>query len=400
MIEASGEYIAVRESISQEDLHEILKNIISSLRVLIEFNATETGLRDLTGKLIEDSLFAFIRSPFDSVKICQLLLQCEVLDVHQRNCWGQTVLNQIMSRCFEGKMLDEPLRKPNLVRFLARNGADLDSCDDEGFTPLHYAILYGDVESVELLLELGANPTKRVNGSTPTHYAFGKPFVPRGPIMRKIMGRLRVQYNRLIIDGTDSRRGYKRRLKPKLDGKDSWFNKYVKGDYEKSRRNFVTRVGKRGWHPLSTCAAPALKMQTDIEWPGDESSSDEWSDVESFGDESSGDINPSTMSLDARNRMWHITILLHAHENDSMDENGMTPRQIAESLGLFKHDEPVSLEEAKQRHSDIAGRTFNYYNHMLYKTWLHWRENGKCPQICQICYTFPPPLLDRAISDK
>ncbi len=52
-------------------------------------------------------------------------------------------------------------------------GDDIDSQDSEGYTPLHTAIVFGNLEIVKTLLWRGANPNhnNNVNKNTPLHLA-------------------------------------------------------------------------------------------------------------------------------------------------------------------------------------------------------------------------------------
>ena len=48
--------------------------------------------------------------------------------------------------------------RPEMIRLLARHGADLNTQDRKGRTPLHRATYEGRVEAAEALLEAGADP--------------------------------------------------------------------------------------------------------------------------------------------------------------------------------------------------------------------------------------------------
>ncbi|KAK9500655.1 hypothetical protein O3M35_001882 [Rhynocoris fuscipes] len=51
----------------------------------------------------------------------------------------------------------------------------VDTCDDRGFTVLHVAAMFGQFQTVDLLLNMGAKPNKAdYKGSTPLHYACAK----------------------------------------------------------------------------------------------------------------------------------------------------------------------------------------------------------------------------------
>jgi ankyrin repeat protein len=55
----------------------------------------------------------------------------------------------------------------DLVKFLIDDGADLNSMDDDGNTPLIHAILLNNVHMVELLLNYGADPNIEIDRTTP-----------------------------------------------------------------------------------------------------------------------------------------------------------------------------------------------------------------------------------------
>ncbi|KAI0097806.1 hypothetical protein GGR51DRAFT_539814 [Nemania sp. FL0031] len=77
-------------------------------------------------------------------------------------------------------------------------GSDLNTVDKSEMTPLLWAIFYGNFDLAKLLIELGADPVKEINGATAVHYAFGKPFSRRGPVVKKAMEALWDQLVRLV----------------------------------------------------------------------------------------------------------------------------------------------------------------------------------------------------------
>ena len=59
-----------------------------------------------------------------------------------------------------------------LIAFLASNGVDLDTVEDDGLTALHFAVKCGNLASVKELLSRGANPlVKDVHGRNAAHYS-------------------------------------------------------------------------------------------------------------------------------------------------------------------------------------------------------------------------------------
>jgi ankyrin repeat protein len=57
-------------------------------------------------------------------------------------------------------------------QLLINRGADLDAQQDDGWTSLHLAALFGHIDFMRLLLDRGANPHARDNfGETPSQVA-------------------------------------------------------------------------------------------------------------------------------------------------------------------------------------------------------------------------------------
>lgn len=63
------------------------------------------------------------------------------------------------------------LGRTTIVRFLHRNGADINVRTRNGYTPLHLAVQAEDLEMVDTLLELGADQTPVFRGRTPLAFA-------------------------------------------------------------------------------------------------------------------------------------------------------------------------------------------------------------------------------------
>ncbi len=60
---------------------------------------------------------------------------------------------------------------PRLAKLLIERGANVNSEDEHGRTPLHYAAMQGNIEAAKVLIENGANNRHDCYGNTPLHYA-------------------------------------------------------------------------------------------------------------------------------------------------------------------------------------------------------------------------------------
>ncbi|KLI46273.1 ankyrin [Brachyspira hyodysenteriae] len=64
--------------------------------------------------------------------------------------------------------------KPETVKLLMENGADIESKDADGWTPLHYAAAFSSLQTVQTLVDLGADKmSKTKDGNEPIYYARG-----------------------------------------------------------------------------------------------------------------------------------------------------------------------------------------------------------------------------------
>lgn len=73
-----------------------------------------------------------------------------------------------------GKQNQRPLHwsclngDPEVVKFLIRNGAEVNAKDAQGMTPLHWAAWQGQIEAAKILVSFGAElNTKNISGHTP-----------------------------------------------------------------------------------------------------------------------------------------------------------------------------------------------------------------------------------------
>ncbi|KAI1084825.1 ankyrin repeat-containing domain protein [Whalleya microplaca] len=297
------------------------------LRVLIEYDGVANmGLWSTTGVLLKDVFFACVKSYVDSSELWSLLLDNGVLDVKQTDRMGQTLLNKLISRYFGGRVLD--LWKPNLVRCLVEHGADPNTVDDSGMTPLQYGILYGDCRAVHLLVELGADPGRRIAGISATHYAFGRSFVPKGRVLRKILRNLRRQLLR--------------------------YGLRVRDDFE------YPKIDKDGWHPALNCAADPFIYKY---FP--------------------------KMADDTLDRCVEIKRFLSPWDSVSVDENGQTPREVADKIKLIICG--GDTDPAEQKEGSEQELTYDYRK----ETESDGRESREHDPAWFPWYRrFPPVLMD------
>ena len=60
-----------------------------------------------------------------------------------------------------------------MIKYLIEHGADISKEDNFGWTPLHFACLYGNINLVKYLIDNGADINKMsILGETPLFYAF------------------------------------------------------------------------------------------------------------------------------------------------------------------------------------------------------------------------------------
>ncbi|KAI0871817.1 hypothetical protein GGS24DRAFT_509433 [Hypoxylon argillaceum] len=288
-------------------------DVLGSIKTLTDHGLTgKQGILDQNQNVLVDILFICAQIKLDSRDLWEALIKSGVFDVRRRNEFGQTLLSQLVSRCYGKTLLIEASWKPNLIRALVAAGSNPNTVDSSNMTPLHWAILYSDFDLVKLLIELGANPAKKVNGATPTHYAFGRPFHRRGPTVRKVMQALR----RRLVNTIYTRRTvgiYAGQLR-------AW--SHVSRIY---RANIPTtkeliqplaQYKKGKWHPtLSVCSDPFIRQKKTI------------------------------LAISAEKRMFSIMALLFPFSGVGRDENGHTPRAIAEIAGILKKDERPRLRE-------------------------------------------------------
>lgn len=322
-------------------------NVCKSAKLLIDHGLVgPQGILDTSHKMLVSTPTICAELRVDWPELWTLLLEADVLNVSHRNEWGQTFLNQLASGCCGKTIIRAPSWKPNLIRALVLGGSDPNTIDNSGMTPLHWAILHGNFDLVKLLVELGANPAKEVNGSTPTHYAFGKPFPRRGPVARKVMASLRQQLiktlhrSRAIAVWTSGR------------GRTT----------ETGRIEAFSEYRKCKWHPLLSVCSDSFFMKEQY----------------------------NALVDDAQKRMLSIMALLSPFEEISRDEHGDTPRNIAENVGLLKGGESLVLHPERSHVQEGSEQVPSYLPH-----WYSLRSGSwRCGAACPFCLLFPRPLLD------
>lgn len=93
----------------------------------------------------------------------------------------------------------------NMVRFLLENGAGVDPSTSLGYTPLHQAAQQGHTLIISLLLKHRADPNKVTNVSSPKYLDWAKQAKVwldfNGPVLCSILFLFLVDFNFFVQDG-------------------------------------------------------------------------------------------------------------------------------------------------------------------------------------------------------
>jgi serine/threonine-protein phosphatase 6 regulatory ankyrin repeat subunit B len=90
-------------------------------------------------------------------------------DINPRDYFGDTPLHQTMVLWLDRSESSQDGRL-DVAKFLLEHGADPDTKNDDGWTPLHLASLFGCLKGTQLMLEHGANiHARNKEGRTPLH---------------------------------------------------------------------------------------------------------------------------------------------------------------------------------------------------------------------------------------
>lgn len=100
------------------------------------------------------------------------LLHSYGADLELANLWGQRPLHVACASQYDHTSDDFAQRRLNMVALLMGRGADANAVDDEGSTPLHFAVASAkNIELVRLLLQHGADNINDNSGFTPLQLA-------------------------------------------------------------------------------------------------------------------------------------------------------------------------------------------------------------------------------------
>ncbi|KAI1121150.1 ankyrin repeat-containing domain protein [Nemania abortiva] len=126
--------------------------LLKDVKLLLDYRSAGLSPSD-EDRNSEDIVAVCANAGKDYSKLWAFLIDADVFNVYHRNQSGQTILSQLAS-C-EG----DRSRKPYLASALIKAGADPNSIDDSGMTPLLWAISRVNYGLIDLLLEHNARPS-------------------------------------------------------------------------------------------------------------------------------------------------------------------------------------------------------------------------------------------------
>lgn len=178
-----GSDVNKRDKLGRTPLHwAVLTSVDSSLsniKILLRHNAA-VNVTDSHGST---PLGIVLQSPFppNRLEIVRLLVAWKA-DINAREEYGRTALCSVL-RCIS-LFEDQDKATEEIMRELLSSGAEVDTTDDTGRTPLFWALEAGPacLKLAEILLEFGANEGSRVlQGHSIEHWA-GKRSSPASEI--------------------------------------------------------------------------------------------------------------------------------------------------------------------------------------------------------------------------
>ncbi len=158
----AGEKVDVRNKLGRTPLYEAAKRgKLEAVKLLIERGAAVNAVESDVGFTP-----LHVAAEHKHPEVVRYLIS-KGADIHARNKWRQTPLWQVSWQTWHGDA--------EIAEILLQSGADPNTADHKGITPLIMAARGGYTEFVDLLLRSGADPNKRCNvGVSALHYAAGR----------------------------------------------------------------------------------------------------------------------------------------------------------------------------------------------------------------------------------
>lgn len=133
------------------------------IKILID-NGARVNIKGTKGVTVGDTAL-HLASAFNRVNICKVLLEYGA-DINAQTNQGKTPLHVLSANAAEKFFFD----------LFMKHGANIDLCDDNKLSTLHYALFgRGDISTLKILLDIGANINAKDNdGMTPLYIAVAK----------------------------------------------------------------------------------------------------------------------------------------------------------------------------------------------------------------------------------